>query len=290
MWSPVELTSVPFYPQEAFQCGPAALATLLGARGVSVQPEQLLGQVYLPRRHGSLQIELVAATRRQGLVPYVLVAPTRPDLYRELAAGNPVLVLQNLGFAWYPKWHYAVLVGFDAEGEEVILRSGRDRRRVISWKVFERTWDRAQRWALVVMPPDRVPVTAQETAYLRAVTAFEQLARWEVARPAYEAALVRWPHSLGAHVGLANTLYRSGDAGSAATVLRAATRAHPTAAVAFNNLAFVLAWQGDLEAAEAAARQAVRLGEENNAYQQTLDDIRALRCLRRSCLDAVPRK
>lgn len=289
-WPHVELTSVPFHPQEAFQCGPAALAAILGARGLSVEPHDLLAQVYLPGRRGSLQIELVAAVRRQGLVPYALMSPTRAELHRELAAGNPVLVLQNLGLAWYPRWHYAVLVGLDRGGEEVILRSGREPRRVLSWKAFARTWDRAQRWALVVMPPDRPPATAQETAYLRAIAAFEQLRRWDVTRPAYQAALTRWPHSLGGYIGLGNTLYATGDIAGAADVLRAAARAHPGAAVAFNNLAFVLARQGDLAAAEAAAKRAVELGEGQGQYRQTLEEIRVLACVSGSCRDASPRK
>lgn len=281
---------MPFYPQEAFQCGPAALATLLGARGVTVQPYQLLPQVYLPHRKGSLQIELAAAARRHSLVPYVLASPTRADLYRELKAGNPVLVLQNLGLAWYPRWHYAVVVGFDREGEEVILRSGDERRRALSWPVFARTWQRAQRWALVVMPPDHLPETAQEQPYLRAVAAFEQLGRWDVARPAYEAALARWPNSLGAHIGLGNALYATGDVDGAVSVLRAATHAHPRAAVAFNNLAHVLAAQGDLGGAEAAARRGVDLGRGGAVYRETLADIRARRCVSAPCPGATPHK
>ena len=62
----IELKEVPFFPQEAYQCGPAALATVLVAAGASVTPEALAPQAYLPERHGSLQLELVAATRRRG--------------------------------------------------------------------------------------------------------------------------------------------------------------------------------------------------------------------------------
>ena len=31
----------------------------------------------------------------------------------EIAAGNPVLVLQNAGWSWLPVWHYAVVIGYD---------------------------------------------------------------------------------------------------------------------------------------------------------------------------------
>jgi hypothetical protein len=285
----VELTDVPFYPQEAFQCGPAALATVLGAAGAVVHPDDLDREVYLPASQGSLQAELVAAARRHDRVPYVL-APTREALQAELAAGHPVLVLQNLAFAWYPKWHYAVVVGIDDRNHAVILRSGRERRHVIPWRMFARTWDRAQRWAVVVAPPDRMPATAQETAYLQAVAALERLDRWDMASRAYRSALARWPQSLAAHIGLGNTLYAAGDLAGAAEILHAAAQAHPFSAVAANNLAFVLAQQGDLGRAEAAATRAVELGSGQAQYQQTLAEIRARRCVSALCPDAVLRR
>jgi hypothetical protein len=74
-----ELKDVPFFPQEEYQCGPAALATVLKAGGVDITPEALAEQVYLPTRQGSLQIELLAAARRQERIAYEL-APSLPDL------------------------------------------------------------------------------------------------------------------------------------------------------------------------------------------------------------------
>jgi len=40
-YSPVLLAPVPFYPQREYQCGPAALASVLGAAGVSTSPAAL---------------------------------------------------------------------------------------------------------------------------------------------------------------------------------------------------------------------------------------------------------
>ena len=68
----VELVAVPFHPQQDYQCGPAALATVLGHAGVARTPEQLVAEVYLPQRQGSLQLEMLGATRRAGLLPYRL--------------------------------------------------------------------------------------------------------------------------------------------------------------------------------------------------------------------------
>ena len=62
----IELDATPFFPQEEFQCGPAALATLLVASGVAVTPEALAPEVFIPVREGSLSIELIGAARRQA--------------------------------------------------------------------------------------------------------------------------------------------------------------------------------------------------------------------------------
>ena len=117
-----ELTRVPFFPQERYQCGPAALATVLAAADVPVTAEELVPRVYLPVRRGSLQTEMIAATRQYDRVPYVL-DPTLDAIAGEIQAGRPVLVLQNLGLRSLPRWHYSVVVGVDARRRELILRS-----------------------------------------------------------------------------------------------------------------------------------------------------------------------
>lgn len=270
-----ELTDVPFFAQTAYQCGPAALATVLGSAGATITPDVLASQVYLPDRRGSLQFELLAATRRHGYIPYVL-KPRLNDVLNEVAAGTPVLVLQNLGLSWYPRWHYAVVVGFDLSTGEVVLRSGREARHVVSMRVFERTWERGDFWAMVSMPPDRLPQTAEETPYVLAILSLEHLQRWQDLALAYDTALSRWPDNLVARMGLGNSRYALGDVPGAEEAYRRATRDHPDAGVAFNNLAQVLADQGRLREAEKAARQAVRLGGPMlEQYVETLDQILA---------------
>ena len=274
---PVELTAVPFFPQEAYQCGPAALATVLNGSGLNVTPEELTPQVYLPERQGSLQFELLAAARRHGRVPYVL-RPQLEALTTEIASGHPVLVLQNLSLAISPQWHYAVVVGFDLARAEVVLRSGREHRHVTSLRTFEHTWRRGDYWAVVVLPPGELPQTAEELPYLQSVLALEKLKRWQDTATAYGNALTRWPKSLGAHMGLGNSRYALGDLRAAEAAFRAATRAHPDAAVAFNNLAQALADQKRWREAEQMARKAVDIGGDNaDVFRQTLARVEARR-------------
>ncbi len=84
-------------------------------------------EVFIPGREGSLQLEMVAAARRHGMLVYPLQGGLESVL-EEVAAGNPVLVLQNQAFSWWPRWHFAVVVGFDRERRELVLRSGITRR------------------------------------------------------------------------------------------------------------------------------------------------------------------
>src|SRR5690554_4494989 len=109
-----ELTEVAFYPQKALHCGPAALATLMDWADTEADPDELAAQIYLSGRRGTLQAELLAAARHQGLLAYVH-SPSLASLLRQIDAGQPVLVLQNLAFDRLPLWHYAVVVGYDLE-------------------------------------------------------------------------------------------------------------------------------------------------------------------------------
>lgn len=269
-----ELAEVPFFPQEEFQCGPAALATVLVHSEVKTSPLALTPQVYLPGREGSLQVEMLAATRRQGRLAYRL-APRLQDVLLEVAAGNPVVVLQNLAFAFAPVWHYAVVIGYDRDREEIILRSGTTRRQVMTLSTFERTWARGAHWAMVAMPPRQLPATAIEADHVAAAAALERVSAAD-ARLAYAAALEKWPGNLAARMGSGNAAYALKDLKAAETAYRQATLDHPRSGDAWNNLAQVQFELGHKNEALTAAQQAVALGGPRIAhYQKTLQTIAA---------------
>ena len=250
----VELTEVPFFPQEDYQCGPAALATSMAHFNVKVTPEQLLNQVYLPSRQGSLQLEMLATPRRYGLVSYLL-APRYEDILREVAAGNPVVVLQNLG----SDYHYAVVAGYDGDEGMMVLRSGKVERQKMQFFVLEYTWANTGRWAMVTMPPDRIPVTAAEGPYLAAIVAMARSGGPRAAQTAYTAFLGRWPDNVTASIGLANSYYAQGELNVAETVLRRAATLHPDSDAVMNNLAQALSDSGRNDEALELIERAVAL-------------------------------
>jgi Flp pilus assembly protein TadD len=75
-------------------------------------------------------------------------------------------------------------------------------------------------------------------------------------------------------MGLGNSLYAMGDVAGAEQAYRQATLYHPTAGVAFNNLAQTLADQDRWREAEQAAQRAVSLGGPLlPSYEETLHEI-----------------
>ena len=265
---------MPFFAQEDDLCGPASLAMALNAAGIATTPDALTDEVYLPGRKGSLQVEMLASARRHGLVAYEL-APELKDMLAEVAAGNAVIVLQNLGlWAFHPYWHYAVVIGYDLEKKQILLHSGTKAHRAMPMGLFEFLWIDGRRWAMLALDPGRLPATARETSYASAAAALEQSGRIAEAHRAYTALLERWPAGLVGLMGLGNTAYALGRTVEAESAFRSATATHPLAAAAFNNLAQTLADQGKLEAALEAARKAVSLGGASlPAANATLEQI-----------------
>ncbi|HMA12335.1 MAG TPA: PA2778 family cysteine peptidase [Steroidobacteraceae bacterium] len=239
----VELDATPFFPQARHECGPAALATVLGASRVTVTPEELEQRVYLPGRRGSLQIEMQAAPRAYGRLSY-RIAPELPAIVAELDAGRPVLVLHNYGLPFWPRWHYAVVVGYDGAKDHIILRSGKVRRQVLSAANFMRAWDNGGRWALVMLQPGELPAMADRRRYLESAAAFEGIASPQDAWRSFDVAARQWPDDPVALIGRGTASYREGALGRAIEDYRAALRIDGTQVAARNNLAVALLESG----------------------------------------------
>ncbi|MFZ4856952.1 MAG: PA2778 family cysteine peptidase [Desulfuromonadaceae bacterium] len=264
--------NVPFFAQEELQCGPAALAMTLNWSGIAIQPSDLTPEVFTPDLKGSLQSALIGATRRHGRVAYTITGSEA--LLAEVSAGNPVIVLVNLGLSWYPKWHYAVVIGFDHEREEIILHSGRSANEQLRSRVFLNIWQRGEYWGLLVLPPDRLPAGVGEEDWLEAVAGLERADQWQEAATGYSTALKRWHGSFAAWMGYGNSLYRLHDFAGSAGAFRSASLLQPENGIPFNNLAHALSDQGKRKEALAAAQRAVELGGPLlDNFRQTLEEI-----------------
>ena len=274
----VEIAGAPYFSQRDHQCGPAALATLLGAAGEPVTPETLAHEVFIPGRKGSVQAEMLAAVRGHGRVALAL-EPTLPAMLRELEQGRPVLVLQNFGLPALPLWHYAVVVGYEREHDTMLLSSGRGRQQRLAARRFLGTWDRADNWAFIALRPGELPADMRAAPLLDAVAALEALGQRESAAASYQTAIRRWPSDSLVWFALANNQLALGENAAAETAYREVLRVQPDHLPARNNLALLLAHRGCIAAATevlALARAAAGSGPFALVIADSWREIQAL--------------
>lgn len=286
--SPVVVAGVPFYPQQQYQCGPAALAMMLNSQGLEVDPQALVDRVYLPGRQGTLQVEMIAAARQFGLLVYPL-EPELASVLAELRAGHPVLILQNLRYAWWPQWHYAVVIGYDAEHQELILHSGVNANYRQPLPAFMATWERAERWALTILPPRQVPATATPLGFLASAHDLEVTNQLEAAAIAYRTAYERWPDQPAGYLGAGNVAFRQQQWQDALGHYQALTQRFPQLAAGWNNLAEVLLKLDCPQSASLAGQCAARLNPQRFAAPEDLGgDTNHPQCLPVSCPASAP--
>jgi len=241
--APVELADVPFHPQRDHHCGPAALATVLGANGVTVHPDELAAAVYLPGREGALQVEMLAAARRRGFMAVPVDTAPR-SLLAQLRRGRPVLVLQNQGLGALPVWHYAVVVGYLPERDRFVLRSGRERREQLGRRRLAATLERAGDWAVVLVAPGASPDSLDPDAFLGAAADLENTGAHEAALAGFRAAVAAWPDLASAQLGVANNLYSLERFDAAESAHRELLARHPEHPVGVHNLSTLLLERG----------------------------------------------
>lgn len=198
-----DIQGVPFYSQQEFYCGPTTLAEIFEYNGVKKSPESIAPQLFIPKRKGSLQLEMVAAIRQENFLAY----SSRGSLVQLIQLINqniPVIVLQNLGLSWYPLWHYSVVKGYDLASQEFILHSADIKNRRVAMKVFERTWQRAKFWFVVALTPSQNISNLDDFTYISAAQDLISIGKGPTAIPYLQQAIKIWPENWLSYFLLAN--------------------------------------------------------------------------------------
>lgn len=270
---------VTFYPQDAYQCGPAALAMALDFAGQKVKPKALVDEVWLPGRQGSLLLELRAAARARERLVYPVDSPQA--LFQQLDAGYPVLVMQNLAFSFWPRWHFAVVTGYTDNGERMILHTGTTESDRQHWNRFIRTWARAEYRGLVIPPPGRLPGKADPVKLVGALEDLRNTAGTKAAVPYWQTAMERWPEQYLIQFGWGNLQWNRNQPGEAIRAFRKAVAIDPEAASAWNNLAESWRQSGCPARAQKAIQKALALEPDRSAFRDTrerIDDMTESSC------------
>lgn len=132
------IDDVSFYAQQGrYDCGPAALASLLAHRGASVSLERVRAATYSPALQGSLLPDLENYARslgyetRSGRGDLVLLRET-------INGGTPVLIPLEMGRWEVTRPHYLVVFGY--AGSDFVVHAGKQARMTISAAELDRRW------------------------------------------------------------------------------------------------------------------------------------------------------
>jgi predicted double-glycine peptidase len=146
---------VPFFSQEAYQCGPTVLATVLDywyrKNGVNtwLTPEQIAPGIYSPTAKGVLAIDLERFGRTQGFEA-LNYRGSVADLKQKVDDAIPVIIFVDRGFASLQVNHFMVVTGY--MDDAIIVNSGKRENQIISNKELEKTWRKTDYWSLVLRP------------------------------------------------------------------------------------------------------------------------------------------
>jgi tetratricopeptide (TPR) repeat protein len=228
---------VPFHPQKGFRCGPAAMAAMLEWTGIAVTPADLEGRFYGEAPDPRARLEETARTYGRLAYP---VSGTE-QMLNELAAGHPVLMLENLGVASQPLWNCAVAVGYRDNGATLLINGGAQPARPRPRRTVERLWAETEEWGMVVLRPGDLPATATAAGMVNAARDLAQAGRTWEAVLTYDATLSQWPRDAEALMGLGAGLYALGDVRGAADAYRLAASVAKDPAPALDALGHVLA-------------------------------------------------
>jgi tetratricopeptide (TPR) repeat protein len=232
--------------------------------------EELESRTLLPQKGGTLQIELMAAARANGLLVYEL-DPSFEALFLELSASHPVIVLVNRSFSWVPLWHYAPVTGYDAQTQTILTHFGDEANETLSLSTFEAIWNRSQKWGIVLLAPGEIPASATPRKFLLCVYALEKQGMVREAVVSYEAALRHWPQHVETLFALGNAYYGLNEVAKAEETYKKIVSLDATNPLALNNLADILLHKGELEE---AAELLKRAKSDDSATQSILNATR----------------
>jgi len=145
------IEGVPFFPQDEYMCGPAALASVIGYYGAPGGMDPVAGEVYSARLKGTLPMDLLIYAKEKGFEAKFFRG-SMEALKESLERKEPLILFLNLGYEFYPVGHYVVAVGIDDASKVVYAHSGMKEHERFTMKELERSWSKTGYSTLLVRP------------------------------------------------------------------------------------------------------------------------------------------
>jgi hypothetical protein len=155
-WTPVRAL-LPDY------CGPAALTNVLRYWGRPADQASIGQAVFDRRQSGTLAGDLILWARQAGLSA-TSCSGSRDDLRRWLAAGLPVIVLQDLS-PRDRRGHFRVVVGYsDVKRQFLICDCTESSVCSLDYDQFDDLWFHFENWYMLAAPSERAGTTSSGDA------------------------------------------------------------------------------------------------------------------------------
>ena len=145
------ISDVPFFPQSEYECGPAALASVLNYYGCRITPDEIAKAIYRKRLKGTLSIDLILFARRMKFNARAFKGSIS-DVKNHISKDCPLIVFQDLGYPLLPIRHFSVVIGYDDAEGTLVLHSGNRKNTAISYERFLRSWAEMDYWTLLILP------------------------------------------------------------------------------------------------------------------------------------------
>ncbi len=268
-----EINNVPFYSQEEFFCGPTTLTEAFNFYGMEETPQAIAPKLFIPELEGSLQIEMISATRQHGFLAYAEKGNLE-QLFSLINDNIPVIVLQNVATSWFPMWHYALVIGYDIDKRDVILHSGETERRISELKAFERTWQRGKYWLLAVVPPSKTSQHFKPFVYTKAAQDLLSVNQQVAGVSALVSATKQWPDYWLPYFLLGNH-YLDKDLAQSVNWYQQGFSYATTQAAYLNNFAYALNKSACKNSALKMINQALVLAPDDKSIKETHKEISA---------------
>jgi ABC-type bacteriocin/lantibiotic exporter with double-glycine peptidase domain len=146
------IEGVPFFAQTAYDCGPASMAGVLNYYGRSVTPEQIEEAIGREDLRGTVTLDLILYPRNRGFTSEWIEDMPVSELTASIDRGEPLILMVDYGIANVNRNHFLVAVGYTPEA--IIVNSGKTEQKKTPWSEFLYRWDRADRWALRILPKE----------------------------------------------------------------------------------------------------------------------------------------
>lgn len=144
------ISGVPFFRQNQYDCGPAALACVYNFLGVKQDPQEISDRVFSRTQKGSLNLQMLIDARERGLAA-TMYSGSFEHIKQAIDDQTPLILMLAED---EDSLHYVVVVGYEGEDLSVIIvHDGYEAFKQYKRETLERKWSHTGYCAIEIRRP-----------------------------------------------------------------------------------------------------------------------------------------